>query len=134
MLDIALQDAFDFVDMSEKRLFLSDVKIKTKFLPQLDIGKSNTFWKIKKLTSGLNGNLVDMLSSISKPFVTAAASFRLLQLFFLASELFLEDTIGPQIAPFGSAAPPYSPPPFSPWRETTLEEHGNEKLIREEIV
>ena len=41
-----------------------------------------------------------MLSSISKPFVTAAASFRLLQLFFLASELFLEDTIGPDICKF----------------------------------
>ena len=71
--------------------------------PQLEIGKCKLFQKIRiwQLTSGLNGNLVDMLSSIWKPFVTAAAaSFRLLQLFFLASELFLEDTIGPDICKF----------------------------------
>ena len=43
MLNMALQDAIDFVDISQKKSFLSDVKIKTKFLPQLDIGKSNTF-------------------------------------------------------------------------------------------
>ena len=36
----------------------------------------------------------------------------------------------PSIAPFGPAFPPRSSPSLSPWRETTLKDHGDKKLER----